>query len=105
MKTDNSPLQLLYSGHYGIYMPQFAANELPFTEPLTDEQKSDLSSPDNEFYWETWEDVLGKSLTEPSTGFKYFLHMDDDLWAIREGYSMTENGELIEDKTGNKIEI
>ena len=55
--------------------------------------------------WETWEEVLGKSVTSPDNGAKYFLHQSDDLWAILEGYSLDENDNLVEDATGNIIDL
>lgn len=48
---------------------------------LTKEQKSDLSNPENEFYWETWGAVLD-NVTIIIENKNYSLYQDDDLWAI-----------------------
>lgn len=48
--------QFLLDSRRGIYIPRdFAAM---FPKLLTKEQRKDLRSPDNEWYWETWESVL-----------------------------------------------
>jgi hypothetical protein len=103
--TTNQIMILLYDGNRGIYIPQIAASDLHFTTPLTDEQKEDLSNPDNENYWDTRSMVLNnKTVTDTQTGIVYNLHQDDDLWAIAEGYYLNENGEIVNSETEEIIE-
>ena len=86
MKTENKlqPI-LLVSSSYGIYTPQTFSEWFP--SYLTDEQKADLSNPDNEFYWETWKDVLDNTIIKDDLGNEFYLmeSEDCDLWAIPSG--------------------
>ncbi len=70
---------LLVDGHYGIYIPQIFAEQFP--RSITRQQKEDLSDPNNEFYWEAWEDVLNEA-TVWINDKPYYLLQEDDLWAI-----------------------
>lgn len=68
-------MELLINSANGVYIPQIFSERYP--EYLTEEQKSDLSNPENEFYWDTWVTILdtvsidGKILAE-----------NGDLWLM-----------------------
>ena len=70
---------LLLDGNRGIYIPKIFAECFPLL--LSDEQKADLSNPDNEFYWETWEDVID-NIKIPFQDKMYYLYQSGDLWAV-----------------------
>jgi hypothetical protein len=73
--------ELLINSANGVYIPQIFAERYP--SYLTGEQIDDLSNPDNEHYWETWETVLD-NIKITIDGKRFTLHQDDDLWAIPE---------------------
>jgi len=70
--------ELLIDSHHGIYIPQFFAEQ--FADQLTDEEKEDLSDPYNEYYWDTWDNVLNKIFIYE--GKEFTLWHDDDLWLV-----------------------
>lgn len=41
-----------------------------------------LQNPENEWYWDTWNDVLNCAEFTDSEGNKFKLHQDGDLWGI-----------------------
>lgn len=98
-------MELLFSGHYGIYIPQsFAEKCNPENSwwfySLEDAQIL-RDGPDHEHYWEVWEEVIGNAYwQENAEGPKYFLYQQDDLWMIHEDYSVDEHGQLHNIKTG-----
>lgn len=83
---------LLVDCHHGIYIPQlFAQTYAPrLVEPLTEEQIKDLSHPEQEFYWETWDTVMQNTKLKDDHGNIYYLHQEDDLWAIPEGKELED---------------
>lgn len=102
-------MELLFSGHHGIYIPQAFAEQF---NPENSYWVYDLEDaailregPDHEFYWETWQDVLDNAYwQENAEGPKYHLRQDDDLWAILEGWSYNDHGDLENDETGEVYE-
>jgi hypothetical protein len=71
--------ELLVNDSYGIYIPSEFAKR--YGQFLTQEQRNDLSDPDNEFYWDTWDDVL-LSVKITIDGKEFSLYQEGDLWAI-----------------------
>ena len=69
---------LLINGAYGIYIPQMFA--FMFKAQLSEQDAKDLESPDNEYYWDAWDDVLNKTFI--IEGVVCTLEQDGDLWAI-----------------------
>ena len=70
--------ELLIGSAYGVYIPQMFA--LMFKAQLTKQEADDLSDPENDYYWEAWDDILNKKFI--IQGKKYTLYEDGDLWAI-----------------------
>jgi hypothetical protein len=73
----------LSSDTYGQYIPQNfirdVDRELWHVSP---ENAAILDTgPDAEYYWETWDDVLGSAYYMDGSN-KYTLHQDGDLWAL-----------------------
>lgn len=72
--------ELLIDGHHGVYIPKLFADMFP--EHLFFEEREILKSgPDNETYWQIWEDVLDREFIHPVEG-KGTLYQDEDLWLI-----------------------
>ena len=86
--SDN--LQLIIDSHHGIYQGKIFA-EL-FTVYLTEEQKSDLSNPDNEFYWETFAEVIDNIKIKDDKGIQHsFIQIDGDLFAYPSNMELPED--------------
>jgi hypothetical protein len=84
-------LILLIDGANGIYIPKYFAKSFAADcAAMTQEMCRDLSAPDNDSYWETWETVLD-SVTINLYGQNYALYQDQDLWGVP----------LFEAETGN----
>ena len=81
-----SILKLLLSDVRGIYIPQkfYCVFNLSYWNINSDtvEGIDDLSSPENDFYWDTWEIVLNNAFFIDKDGHKWTLYQDVDLWAI-----------------------
>lgn len=73
--------ELLINGHHGVYIPKLFANMFP--EHLFFEEREILKSgPDDELYWQIWEDVLDREFIHPILGKGYLYEDDGDLWFI-----------------------
>lgn len=83
---------LLLDSHHGVYIPKLFAEELikgvykvknreAILKPL-----AELGNPENQFYWEEWENLLDNCVLLDSKGNEYTLWQNEDLWAIPEGY-------------------
>ena len=80
---------LVLDGHNGIYIPKifietYNSNIIKLNVN-DDDIKSLNNGPDDEFYWEAWENVLNNAIAIIG-GEKYFLYADDDLFLIHEDY-------------------
>lgn len=65
MKTNSSTITrpiLVVDSHHGVYIPQIWLKQSSgqIKAQLSRDQRNDLRNPENEFYWETWEQVLNK---------------------------------------------
>ena len=88
-------MNLLLDETRGIYIPQAFAQL--YGELLNDDDKKILlDGPDNDDYWEVWEDVLNEEYK--IDGENGTLYQDGDLWFIPEE-TMTEE-QIIEEWKG-----
>ena len=71
--------------HYGIYVPQSFAERYDMNawHVSPEDAKILLAGPDHEFYWDTWDDVLGHAYYEREDGKCFTLEQDGDLFAVR----------------------
>lgn len=95
--TREAEMTCLFDGASGVYIPQQFADEISrkCVEGVSDEDYETLAAgPEHEWYWETWNDVLDNAvLTEPSTGRRYTMHQDGDVFLIEEGAEFDEETE------------
>ncbi len=85
---NSDKLEFLIDSHHGIYVPKIFSEYFP--QYLSDEDRAILGSPDNELYWEVWEEVLGMTINGVE-GQKYnLLCIDGDLFAIPENMEYPE---------------
>ena len=88
----NEPV-LLVDCHHGIYIPNIFMQEINNgsykVKNLSEisELFTDLASPENDFYWESWEDMLNNCILIDLKGNEYTLWQNDDLWAVPAGYN------------------
>jgi len=77
-----SNIETLLLGARGIYIPRdfFQGFDLEKWH-LKDEDLTALNDPENENYWDVWENVLNTAYFEIG-GKKYSLYQDGDLMAI-----------------------
>lgn len=78
---------LLVDGARGIYVPQYFAQTTPrdLLSGVSEEDWAILEAgPDHEWYWDTWDDVLGNASITGDDGTVYYLHQDGDLWLVPE---------------------
>lgn len=73
--------ELLLDGNRGIYIPKDFYDRFDFAKfGLKKEDYEDLSSPDNEFYWEAWDDLLSDAATPEG---HYLEQEEGDLWLVK----------------------
>jgi hypothetical protein len=95
MKTNSNtitqPMLFINSAH-GQYIPQI------FSEMIADELRNqidsetlqDLSSPENEFYCEAWDNVLYKTFKTKSGQKVHFEQIEGDVWCIPACFARTK---------------
>ena len=84
---ENEPAETLciVDGCFGIYVPQrFARNYDPAAWGIKPEDAAILlAGPDEDYYWETWDDVLNYARHRDEKGQEWSLEQDGDLFAVR----------------------
>lgn len=75
---------LLVDGCHGVHVPRNFYERFDFGSwNLNISDFSDLSSLDNEHYWEAWEEVLANAEHHDSEGNVWTLEQDGDLFAVK----------------------
>ena len=85
METEREPeMACIVDGSWGIYVPQrFAERGMAEAWGVSaDDIAVLLAGPDNEAYWETWDDVLGDASFRDKKGKVWSLEQDGDLFAV-----------------------
>ena len=77
---------LLLSDVRGIYIPRDFINQFRgwkgYGKGKYPEYKSILSDPENESYWDAWNELLDKLTYTNDNGVEYSLYQDGDLFAV-----------------------
>ena len=87
MKKLTEPI-LLASGHRGIYIPKYLAEQIEQeSQNWNYEEIKDmtvgLKDIDNEFYWEAYDALVAFAVyTCPTTKKEFWLYQQDDLWLV-----------------------
>ena len=78
-----SSIQLLLSDARGVYIPRdFCQNFNLCQWHIKEDYQDSLSHPNNEFYWDYWNEVINNAYFIDEVGNKWELYQDGDLWAI-----------------------
>lgn len=78
---------LLIDGAAGIYVPRNFYERFDFGSwGLDVSDYADLSMPENEHYWDAWDELLSKACHVDADGVEWYLSQDDDLFAIPKDY-------------------
>ena len=88
--------QVLIDGNRGIYIPQIFAQN--FLHNISQEDKERFKTrleeltqgPENEFYWDSWDDISSQIYITDDKGNRFWLYQDGDLWAVPEGESFED---------------
>lgn len=73
----------------GVFIPQQTWNmykdnpHWDWSELSTDDQRSLENGPEDEFYWEAWENALALVRVKDDSGRIYYLLHDQDLFLIK----------------------
>ena len=80
---------LLIGSGYGAYIPRdfseydyVIINGKQYPIELNADDYAELSSPDNELYWDTWDRILNNTVFETPEG-SYVLEHNEDLWLVK----------------------
>lgn len=78
-------MELLCDSHHGQYIPKIMARRLHdagwFGVELEKVIELEVGPEDNEWYWDTWNDILNYAQFTDEKGEVWFLHHDGDLFA------------------------
>lgn len=77
---------LLVDSNRGVFVAQSFAKTYTDHNIKADDLAILLEGPDNDDYFETWEDVLSYCELTDQDGNKFTLHHDCDLWAVPVGF-------------------
>jgi hypothetical protein len=85
----------------GVYIPRdFATSFVDRTKHVsgvTEEQWQTLEAgPDQEYYWETWDDVLTNAVVTDPKGVKFTLHQNGDLWLVPDGMEWSDENDTFQ---------
>lgn len=76
-------ITLLIDSRNGTYIPQiFVEDYSHYNWNIKKQDMETLKNPDNEWYWESWENVINTAYYMDNDGVKWTLHHDGDLFAI-----------------------
>ena len=87
MKTIEEKAILICDSHHGIHIPQIVTEEFinderfDWSDVSKESVKTLLNGCDEEFYWESWEDVLNNLKIEID-GEPYHMIQNQDVWLI-----------------------
>ena len=97
-KFNEEALMLMCNSHHGIYIPNlfFKQNIEPMkiwcdTNGFNFEDYRPLNNPDNEDYWEAWEQLLNDYWFDHPFYGKCILYHNEDLWAYPEDMEIPED--------------
>lgn len=82
--------ELFFEDSRGIYIPQLFATDI-IRDKLENVSSDDLAileagpTEENEWYLDTWDDVLNNAILVKDNGDRFTLYQDGDLWIIPEG--------------------
>ena len=83
MSDIKSGLACLLNDAHGQFIPaKFIECYNPATWGVTADDQKELSSPDNQYYWETWESVEQYATFTDESGNRWHLYQDGDLYAV-----------------------
>jgi hypothetical protein len=82
-KNPMSGIEIVYSDHHGIYIPKLFSEQCGGWG-VSHEDVVDLADPENEFYWDTWSNVLDYATLKDENGNLWRLWQDGDLFAYCE---------------------
>jgi len=91
--ADNSNVEFLLDGNRGIYLPQdFAQNfnlsDWNINDPELEETL--LAGPEEENYWEAWDEVLDNAYMEDDAGMTWRLFQQQDLFMYNDNADLDE---------------
>ena len=78
-------VELLISDSHGIYIPKLFVEMIENNNRWSNINKDDLSeldNPENEWYFDSWSNILDNAVFIAENGDKYILYQDGDLWAL-----------------------
>ncbi len=88
--TNKPKMMLWLSDARGVYIPRDFANSFAdrskhVTGVSSDDWQVLERGPDDEAYWDVWNDVEQNAIVTDENGHKYTLYQDGDLWLVPEG--------------------
>jgi hypothetical protein len=89
----NETIALLIDESAGIYIPRNFYEHYDFLAwELNIDDYQDLAMPENEGYWETWENLLVAAWFRDSNGHVWTLLHDRSLFAVRDNHVFEYGG-------------
>lgn len=74
---------MVVDSHHGVYQPKiFVECYRHLITGVSKDTLSELTSPDNEHYWEAWEDLLNTATVTSTCGKSYRVEQIEDVWLV-----------------------
>lgn len=91
-------MDCIIDGNQGIYIPQefvtrYRDSIIEPNKELQEAMDDVEEGPDNEWYWESWNDIIEHAVLLGTDGKKYTLYQDDSLYLVGEDEVWDENGQ------------
>ena len=77
-------VNLILSDARGIYIPRDFVLEFDLSKwsGVSDWARTECADPNNEHYWEAWDEILCNAVYTSDDGRRFALHQDGDVWLI-----------------------
>ena len=94
MISPSSTCEILLCDSRGIYIPKNFYDDFDLPAWGIDKDKfTALSDPDNEWYWEAWNDLITKAKYTDALGHTWTLQQEGDLFAYRDDHKFERKEE------------
>lgn len=77
-------VHLLLDGCRGQFIPRDFVTDFDLSrwQGVSDWAREQCADPNNEGYWDAWQDILDNAVHTAPDGRRFTLHQDGDLWAL-----------------------
>jgi len=99
--TQKPDMLLWLSDARGQYIPRdfatsFIDRDIHVTGVSSDDWQILERGPDEEWYWDAWDNVCSNAVVTDENGIKYRIHQDGDCWLVPDGMEWSDENETFQ---------